>query len=123
MSCTVAFKALNSRGLPENVTVKIVNGNGFAYGQVKTTHDGMGLFSMVAKAGEKYYAVCTNEQGYEKRFELPEAVRNMYSISTETIKNNLYVSVLNYKSRQQVKQSLERRQNFNSKILANIKYI
>lgn len=83
----------------------------------------MGLFSMVAKAGEKYYAVCTNEQDYEKRFELPEAVRNMYSISTETIKNNLYVSVLNYKSRQEVKHSLERRQNFNSKILANIKYI
>ncbi len=92
--CTVAFKALNSRGLPENVTVKIVNGNGFEYGQVKTTHDGMGLFSIVAKEGEKYYAICTDEQGHEKRFELPEAASDMYSISTETVKNNLYVSVL-----------------------------
>ncbi|HUW93943.1 MAG TPA: MG2 domain-containing protein [Bacteroidales bacterium] len=88
--CIVAFKSLNSAGMPEKVTVKIVDSNGIEYGQVETIHDGMGLFSMASKTGEKYFAVCTNEQNIEKRFELPQA------------QAELITDRQNYSSRQQV---------------------
>ncbi|HEY5123848.1 MAG TPA: MG2 domain-containing protein, partial [Ignavibacteria bacterium] len=94
VSCAVAFKALNSSGLPEEITGKIVDSVGNEYAQVETTHDGMGLISMVSKEGINYFIICKNEQGKEKRFKLPTAQKGMYSLKVETIQNKLLVSVL-----------------------------
>jgi hypothetical protein len=93
VSCNVAFKAVNSEGLPEKVTGKIIDENGDEYSQVETTHDGMGIFSLKAETGRSYYAICTNEQGDEKRFMLPAARQNMYSLRAEVADDTLYVSV------------------------------
>jgi hypothetical protein len=92
--CAVAFKALNSGGLPEKVSGKIIDTIGNEYAQVETRHDGMGRFSLVPEMGNEYFAVCINEQGQEKRFKLPSAQNGMYSLKVETIKDKLYVSVL-----------------------------
>jgi hypothetical protein len=94
VSCAVAFKALNSSGLPVKVTGSIVDSLGNEYAQLETAHDGMGVFSLVSKEGINYYAVCKNEQGKEKQFILPAAKKGMYSLKTETNQNKLYVSVL-----------------------------
>jgi len=92
--CKIAFKALNSNGLPERVTGYIQDGNGNEYAQVETIHDGMGAFSMSAKSGTDYYAVCRNDKGKEKRFNLPAVQKGLYSIKAETVGNQLFVSIL-----------------------------
>lgn len=92
--CAVAIKALNSDGLPENVKCKIVDSEGNEYTNVETTHDGMGVFSIVSKDGAEYYADCTNGKGKGKRFKLPSAQKGMYSLAVKTIRNKLLVSVL-----------------------------
>lgn len=92
--CAVAIKALNSNGLAEKVTGKIFDSAGNEYTQVKTSHDGMGIFSLVSNEGTGYYAIFTNEQGKEKRFDLPASHKGMYSLTTKTIQKKLLVSVL-----------------------------
>ena len=93
VSCAVAFKALNSHGQPEKVTGHIVDNEGHVYAKVETSHDGMGLFLLTSRDENKYYAVCTNEKGSEKRFELPAAHKGAYSLSTGIAGDKLYISV------------------------------
>ncbi|MBE0679906.1 MAG: hypothetical protein IH592_14190, partial [Bacteroidales bacterium] len=78
--CAIAFKALTSEGMPEKVTGQILDSDGNMYARLETAHDGMGKFYLAADEAIKYYAVCTNVQGLEKRFELPPARRGVYSL-------------------------------------------
>ncbi len=80
----IAFKALTADGMPANVTGQILDSAGNIYARLETSHDGMGKFYMAADEATEYYALCTNEQGLEKRFELPRARRSVYSLKTET---------------------------------------
>ena len=54
----------------------------------------MGKFYLEADEGVKYYALCTNEQGLEKRFELPPAHRGAFSLKAETAGDSVFISVL-----------------------------
>ena len=92
--CVVAFKALNSEGLPDKVKGRIVDSAGNEYAQLDTQHEGMGLFSFVSKEGIDYFAICKDEHGKEKRFSLPPARKGTYSLQVETNQNKLIVSVL-----------------------------
>jgi hypothetical protein len=92
--CRIAFKALNSYGLSEYVTGRIVDSVGRDLANLETTHDGMGSFMLTAEAGKTYFAVCTNDSGHEKRFALPEAKNGTYALSIETEEDQLFVSVL-----------------------------
>lgn len=94
VSCRVAFKALNSNGLPEKITGKVVNDDGHEYMQIATLHDGMGSFSLLPEKGTNYYVVCKNEHGIEKRVQLPVAQKGIYSLKVETLKDKLNVTVL-----------------------------
>lgn len=94
VSCRVAFKALNSNGLPEKIIGKIIDDNGREHVQIETLHDGMGSFSLLPEEETNYYAVCKNEQGIEKRIKLPAAQKGIYSLKVETIKDKLNVTVL-----------------------------
>ncbi|MCX6220666.1 MAG: TonB-dependent receptor plug domain-containing protein [Bacteroidia bacterium] len=96
--CRIAFKALKSCGLPEKISGRIIDNDGHEYAKIETTHDGMGSFSLLSKEQTNYYAICKNEQGIEKRFELPKAQKGAYSIKVETIQDTLYVSVLSSQS-------------------------
>ena len=92
-NCAVAFKALKTDGSAENITGDIVDSDGNIITQIESLHLGMGKFYMVANENKTYYAVCTNAQGLEKRFELPAAKANMYSLRANWVKDNLYISV------------------------------
>ncbi|MDZ7632934.1 MAG: carboxypeptidase-like regulatory domain-containing protein [Bacteroidales bacterium] len=90
----IAFKTLKADGMPAVVTGHILDSAGNIYARLETAHDGMGKFYMAADEAVKYYALCTNEQGLEKRFELPPARRNAYSLKTQTVADSLFISVL-----------------------------
>ena len=49
VSSIVAFKALNSGGLPEKITGKIIDSAGNEYAQIETIHDGMGSFYLACR--------------------------------------------------------------------------
>ncbi|MDR3227214.1 MAG: TonB-dependent receptor plug domain-containing protein [Prevotellaceae bacterium] len=92
-SCGVTFKALNTNGLAETITGEIVDSDGAVVFNIETLHLGMGKFYLNVEKDKKYYAVCRNDKGLEKRFELPQAQKNTYSLKTNWVKDNLYVTV------------------------------
>ena len=93
-ACAIAFKALSSEGVPEEVTGQILDSAGNVYAILETSHDGMGKFFLDADEMIKYYALCTNEKGLEKRFELPPARREVYSLKAVTAGDTVLISVL-----------------------------
>lgn len=93
-ACAIVFKALTSGGLPEKITGEIRDSAGNVYALLETVHDGMGKFYLAADESLKYYAVCINDKGLEKRFELPPARRGVYSLETESAGDTLFFSVL-----------------------------
>ena len=92
--CRVAFKAVNIRGLPEDVTVTVTDSAGLELTRAETVHDGMGLFYITAESGKEYFAVCRNGAGQEKRYRLPAPVDGISVLSTEQSGDTLFVSVL-----------------------------
>lgn len=92
--CRVAFKSLNSRGLPEDVTVSVTDSAGIESSRSETLHDGMGSFFMTAFAGKEYFAVCKNNSGLEKRYKLPAPAEVVSTLSTEKTGDTLLVTVL-----------------------------
>ncbi len=93
VSSIVAFKSLNANGMGEDINGWIENGKGEQIVEIKSMHAGMGLFALNATVGEKYYAVCKNGKGIEKRYELPLSVLGVHSLKTNWQKEQLYISV------------------------------
>jgi len=64
----IAFKAMYDNGKPCMVKGNVVNSKGETVADLKTVHDGMGVFYLDAKTNEKYTARWKDEQGkqYEK---------------------------------------------------------
>lgn len=90
----VAFRALRSDGMPEDITGLIVDSAGEIYDRFETVHEGMGSFFLAPGEGKNYFALCTNSSGLKKRFELPVARRGICTLSAERAGDTLYVSVL-----------------------------
>lgn len=89
----VAFKALNTEGLGEDVTGVVVSEKGDTVVAFRSVHLGMGTFMLYPQAGEKYYAICKSSKGVEKRFGLPPAAPTLISLKTKWVKERLYISV------------------------------
>lgn len=89
----VAFKAMNSSGLAEEVTGAIVNGAGDSLATFRTTHLGMGFVTLNIQDKEPLYAVCRNADGNEKRVELPMAENDAFSLRTDWRNDHLLVSI------------------------------
>jgi hypothetical protein len=94
VSCVVAFKALHSDGSSANIKGHLVDNLGNDYGSIENAHEGMGSFSITPQPDKKYYAVCENDKGEKRTFELPQAQKGMYSLHAETVEGKLYISVL-----------------------------
>ena len=92
-ACRVAFKAIKANGLSENISVEIVDDTGTKITSGKTER-GMGVFTINATIGKKYYAVCQNENGVTKRIELPASRNDICMLKTDWDKENLYISLL-----------------------------
>jgi TonB-dependent SusC/RagA subfamily outer membrane receptor len=90
--CKIAFKALNSNGLPEEITGEIVDSEGTYINTVKTFHSGMGYFAVSTRKGMEYFLNCRNRSGVEKRFKLPE-IRDTYSLVSVRRNSKHFVTV------------------------------
>ena len=92
--CRVAFKALNKNGSSAIISGRIVNEKGDVRTEIKTIYAGMGSFAINAVNGEKNYLECQNAEGLKKRYLLPDAISNIYSISTlwDSRNEKLFVS-------------------------------
>ncbi len=93
-TCKIAFKVLNARGLPENARISVIDSAGREVTRVETVHDGMGWFFLTADQSEAHSAVCTNDRGLEKRYELPRSRDGIFTLSTEKSVDTLFVSLL-----------------------------
>jgi len=89
----VAFKAVNSAGLSEEITGTVYNGKGEPVTSVKTVHAGMGLFGVIAGDDAPHYMECVNRKNHKKRFELPKGMPGMYGISTVSRADRLFIGI------------------------------
>ena len=90
----VAFKALQSSGLGEQVTGKIYNTDGDTVAVFASNSLGMGSFSFTPSMGEKYTALCRNGFGEEKRFDLPAVSENSINLKVEWSHERLMIQVI-----------------------------
>ncbi|WP_280748849.1 Plug domain-containing protein [Parabacteroides sp. PF5-9] len=79
--CKVAFKALNVDGSSAYVSGNVTDEEGHVLTSLKTLHAGMGVFGFIPEKGKTYYANCTDLNGKNRRFRLPEAKSNTYSLT------------------------------------------
>ena len=89
----VAFKAMKSNGESTHVSGVVYSHSGAQVGTFASTHLGMGLFSLLPQKGVRYYAVCENEKGRSKRFDLPVALDFGYSLAVREVRENLHISL------------------------------
>lgn len=91
--CVTAFKAIRSNGLPEEITGEIVDSSGQNLVYFSSLYDGMGSIPLSLRSEEKYYAVCKNKKGVEKRFELPMAKAEAYALKASLTKNKIWITL------------------------------
>lgn len=89
----MAFKAINSNGLSDDISGQIYDDQGNECGNFESLHLGMGSFRMYYSPGRKYHAICVNKQNISKRFDLPELTNNLVSLQTIWNNNNLRVTL------------------------------
>lgn len=80
----VAFKAVDEKGMPVDVSLEIRNNKDETITTVSSSHDGMGYFSIVPQMTESYYAVVTNSPGSEK-FDIPASTHRGVTL---TVRNS-----------------------------------
>ena len=89
----IAFKALQPNGAHVNITGVVFDNDDYPVADLITSHLGMGLCMFVPVEGKTYYAVCENEKGYSKRFDLPLPQKKASIIEANWVREQLYVSV------------------------------
>ena len=90
----VTFKALKSNGKSSDITGVVYDNQDDTISQIKTDYAGMGVFGLYSEKGKTYYAVCSNEKGKSKRFDLPAVYNDRYDLCVNQRNDNLYISVL-----------------------------
>jgi len=91
--CKVAFKALNKNGYAETVSGKLVDETGEELASVETYYAGMGIIGFVPESGKRIYLKCSNANGLEKQFELPQPEPIAYSLTISLRGNRFLISV------------------------------
>jgi hypothetical protein len=69
----VAFKALDSHGYSYDVSGEIQSSKGELVTEFKSTHKGMGTFSLKPVPGIKYFAIVKTRSGDSYRYEIPKS--------------------------------------------------
>ena len=91
VSTRVAFKALNSSGLGENIQGVIVNERGDIITHIESAHLGMGSFMLTAESNERFSAIVQNAAGTEKQFDLPLAREDAVSLQVSFQDENVAI--------------------------------
>ncbi|MCD8185878.1 MAG: hypothetical protein LUD68_05320, partial [Rikenellaceae bacterium] len=90
---TVGFKAVNVLGQSIRIRGKIFNSNDELIGEFEPEHRGIGTFTLFSQPGESCYAVCTDEQGFSRRFELPEPRTDVYGLKAVLRSGYVYTTL------------------------------
>lgn len=94
-SCRVAFKAIGSDGLGEDIEGFVRNTRGDTITSFRSQHRGMGFFGITMGPGEGYVAVCRNGSGAEKSYDLPASRPSAAAIQAGWRGDRLFIQVLN----------------------------
>jgi hypothetical protein len=95
---TVGFKAIGKNGLSTTVTGKVFNSKNEEVAEIETLNKGMGKFGVQINANETYHAVVKNQDGLEKRFELPKAQEKGVVLNLLFNKGKILYEVINNSS-------------------------
>ena len=90
----VALKALKSNGESSEINGIVYDNHDNEVTRIKSGNSGMGIFAIQPEKAKTYYAVCTNEKGKSKRFDLPVVHNDLYDLCVTQSKDNLHISVL-----------------------------
>ncbi len=90
--CKVAFKAMKSNGQSINIEGTLFDQGGMEVRTIQSTHLGMGTFRLLPVKGKTYYAIC-KYNGQSKRFDLPPALQDGYSLAVNPVKDRVFISV------------------------------
>lgn len=99
----LSFKAINSQGLGEDVSVTIRNDKDEEVVTATSFHKGMGLLLFHPQPGQTYKAVCRNQRNITKEFALPQAQTTGYGLSVEPTAEGYNLSLLQPAGQQQTK--------------------
>lgn len=100
----VAFKAVDSNGLGEDVTLAVINEKGDTILTSKSTHKGMGLFSFTPTDTSKYTVHCLNSDNILKKIDLSAMIENGHGLSLYSA--NGYISATINSTNSQISDSL-----------------
>ncbi|MDR2383604.1 MAG: TonB-dependent receptor plug domain-containing protein [Prevotellaceae bacterium] len=92
--CKVAFKALKTNGLSEDVTGKVFDNNDTLITSASSRHAGMGYFAFFPEKGKTYHAIFKNKSGEAKRFQLPSTQPDACVLKANWSRNKLYITIL-----------------------------
>lgn len=89
----IAFKAQGADGFSCDVEGTLFNAKGDTLCRLRTEHDGMGLFNLSARAEESYFAEFVSSDGKPRRFELPKAVKQGFSLFLAERKGDVFFHI------------------------------
>jgi len=92
-SNTVGFKSLNTGGLSEEITGEVFDDEDNKVASIKTLYKGMGYMNLLPEKGRTYYVMCKSSKDVSKRFELPVARNDVYTLKIISHNKSLLVSV------------------------------
>ncbi len=92
---TIAFKAIGSDGLSQELTGKIYDNSNVEIADIATIYKGLGKFTLLPEFGNSYYAILKNHKGIEKRFNLSPVLENGISIQLIQAKGKILYKILN----------------------------
>jgi hypothetical protein len=94
VSCKIAFKAIKTNGLAENIQGSIRDEEGNqVVPSFQSLYKGMGNFMLTPESGKTYYAVVENDNHLVREFKLPPALPHAYALSAQWNGNKIGLSV------------------------------
>jgi hypothetical protein len=89
----IAFKATDPYGKPIPVKGILKDANGKDILEFSSAHDGMGKFMLIPDKSDKFYAVWKDEQGQERRTDLPAVKPSGVVLRLLNNKNKVFFSI------------------------------
>jgi hypothetical protein len=83
VNAVVGFSASNEFGKPADIEGIVLDEKKNEVAKFSSLHDGMGRFTFTPQSGKKYIARITKPEGITESFNLPEALKNGYSIQAK----------------------------------------
>jgi hypothetical protein len=89
----VAFRALNEFNKPADIEGEVLNEKGMPVATFISFHQGMGAFSFIPSAKEKYSVRITRPENIKEVYNLPEALPRGYVMDVDAAKNEIALTI------------------------------